>query len=322
MFSQTTSQVQSVMSTIKTVKQPTFSFSLEEPPVSTDGDIAMQDETSTAHGPNELSEAAVLTALFGWSILPQSERPQRVPSVSRGNSFAPSVSVPQTPVRLVRSISRESTPSPSPSRLRSLFGRSQVASSASAMRSPGRTESTLLHCALCQRRIGLWAFQTSAQVEDLPTPTPSPQPPQTPTKSAKTQPRRQLDILKEHRSYCPYVVRSTEIPSMPLAALHQPPRSDSPTSQTSSNVSSLGQSGAVEGWRAVLTIVLRYGAAQRQRFGLGRTPSARRTETSSGTSEQPEDMPAEMNEVEAMVAGVKSHGVRGVAMITVQKYHN
>ncbi|TCD65697.1 hypothetical protein EIP91_002324 [Steccherinum ochraceum] len=318
----TASQVQSLVSTMKTVRQPTFSFSLDEPPISADGDAVMRDETGDSEASREVSEPAILTALFGWSILPPSEKSSsRLPSFSRANSVMPSASAPQTPIRLVRvssrapSASREGTPSPSPLRFRApnLFHRgTDTAPSASAMlstaTSAGRSDSALLHCILCQRRIGLWAFVSSSQPEDPPTPTPTPAP-ETPKKTAKVQPKRQLDILKEHRSYCPYVVRSTEIPTMPLPPSSQPARSNTIPGST---VSLHAQTGALEGWRAVLTVVLRYGASQRQRFGLGRAQSERRPEASNslGVTQEAEEVPAEVNEVEAMVAGVKTHGGR------------
>ena len=82
--------------------------------------------------------------------------------------------------------------------------------------------------------------------------------------------------------------------------------------QTGSSASLHVQGGAVEGWRAVLTVVLRYGAAQRQRIGLSRVSSERRAEAFSSSMTgmaQPAEAPAEVSEVEAIVAGVKSHGV-------------
>lgn len=61
--------------------------------------------------------------------------------------------------------------------------------------------------------------------------------------------------------------------------------------------------GALEGWRAILTVVLRYGMAQRQRieynFLVRRHPPP----------EKDEQTPMDVDEVKAMVAGVKSSGV-------------
>ncbi|THH31717.1 hypothetical protein EUX98_g2483 [Antrodiella citrinella] len=69
----TASQVQSLLSTVKAVKQPSFSFSFDEPPLSVDGDTVMRDEPTALEPSPELSESAVLTALFGWSIVPPSD---------------------------------------------------------------------------------------------------------------------------------------------------------------------------------------------------------------------------------------------------------
>ncbi|KAH8100048.1 zf-C3HC-domain-containing protein [Cristinia sonorae] len=302
----TASQVQPLITTVKAVKQPSFSFSFNQPS-SSDEDVIMRDDLTSLEVQQDLSSTAVLVALFGWSIPPPSEKPTRIPSVSRANSFAPSASVPQTPVRLVRtasqSASRESTPSPSFARR--LFSRTGTSPSASVITSNPKADSNVLCCTLCQRRIGLWAFLSSAEPEDPPTPTPS----ATPGKSTKVAPRRQFDILKEHRSYCPYVVRSTEIPSMPAYPPGHASRPSSSSIQSGSTTSLNGHPGAVEGWRAVLTIVLRYGAAQRQRFGLG--GAGPRAETPLGSTEEgSEELSAEGNEIGAMVAGVKSHGGR------------
>ena len=60
-------------------------------------------------------------------------------------------------------------------------------------------------------------------------------------------------------------------------------------------IGQLGQN-AMEGWRAVLTVVLRYGAGQRKRMGF---------DLERGEVQQ-EAM--EVDSVKAMVEGVKSHG--------------
>jgi hypothetical protein len=61
-----------------------------------------------------------------------------------------------------------------------------------------------------------------------------------------------------------------------------------------------GVPGAMEGWRAMLTIVLRYGMAQRQRieYNFGHP-----------LPEKDERTPMDVDDVKAMVAGVKSQGV-------------
>ena len=125
----------------------------------------------------------------------------------------------------------------------------------------------------------------------------------------KAQPQRQLDILREHRPYCPYVVRSTVLPTFPAPspAAAQPRdhrRSASVASVASVNSSASQanpQHGAVEGWRAVMAVVSRYGNVQRQRLGVSRAPDGREEGVVEGMDEG--------NSVEAMVAGVKSRGV-------------
>jgi hypothetical protein len=142
-----------------------------------------------------------------------------------------------------------------------------------------RREASLLHCTLCHRRLGLWAIistpRASRTTEDSPS-------------TAVPPKARQLDLLREHRPYCPYVVRSTTIPSLPIApanAAHTRAASSTPSFTSflsSSNAShtqvDTQQPGAVEGWRAVLMVVLRYRMGQWQRRkvskGLRSRPTA------------------------------------------------
>jgi len=104
------------------------------------------------------------------------------------------------------------------------------------------------------------------------------------------------------------VVRSTFVPSFPV-----PQTVDVATKQTgsignSSNASLShlsgrnGIPGALEGWRAILTVVLRYGMARRQRIeynflAQGQPPHEKVDEQTSMDVD-----------VKAMVAGVKSRG--------------
>lgn len=106
------------------------------------------------------------------------------------------------------------------------------------------------------------------------------------------------------------MVRSTIVPSLPI-----PQTADIANKQAGSigymSNSSLvnlnwknGVPGALEGWRAVLTVVLRYGMAQRQRIeynflALGHTSPEKADEQTS----------MDVDDVKAMVAGVKSRGV-------------
>lgn len=71
------------------------------------------------------------------------------------------------------------------------------------------------------------------------------------------------------------------------------------TSPLSANV---GADGAIEGWRAVLTVVLRRGLSERQRNA--------RLSLSGGDNEVTHGIDDELEGVEAMVAGVKSNGGR------------
>ncbi|KAF7312346.1 hypothetical protein MIND_00247700 [Mycena indigotica] len=223
------------------------------------------------------SDTALLTALFGWTPTPPSSE-QRFPSISRPMSRASSP-FPSTPIRpslakLPSTLTPAATPgisSTPPSTPPRQFLRRMSGSISFA--SPKREVSTL-HCELCQRRIGLWAFA------------PQPEPPSTPppANARPPPPRRQLDLHKEHRSFCPYVVRSTQLASLPSADATP---SSSPTE------------GVVEGWRAVLNIIRRYGSVQRQR-----TASLRRKQ---GLAPMDVDGDA-IDNVEAMMTTVKKQG--------------
>ncbi|OJA17874.1 hypothetical protein AZE42_11197, partial [Rhizopogon vesiculosus] len=139
-------------------------------------------------------------------------------------------------------------------------------------------DTSLLHCSLCQRRVGLWAFTSQSAMQEGSSPSPS-------RLSTK---ERQFDVLNEHRSYCPYVVRSTVVPR--------------PPTPLTSSVANAPEDGAVEGWRAVLTVVLRHGLSERQRMARFSLPG--------GGDEVMRGMDSELEGVEAMVAGVKSKGGR------------
>lgn len=64
----------------------------------------------------------------------------------------------------------------------------------------------------------------------------------------------------------------------------------------------------------MLTVVMRYGSAKRQRFGFPSMVSEVLNESANG---EPADQSMEQDEVEAMVSGVKSHGVSLVIRILV-----
>ena len=102
------------------------------------------------------------------------------------------------------------------------------------------------------------------------------------------------------------MVRSTFVPSLPV------PQTVDTTSKQAGSIDNMsntslshknGVPGALEGWRAILTVVLRYGMAQKRRIeyiflAQGHPPL-----------EKDEQTPTDVDEVKAMVAGVKSRGV-------------
>ncbi|KAJ7052595.1 C3HC zinc finger-like-domain-containing protein [Mycena amicta] len=219
--------------------------------------------------PQQPSDPALLAALFGWAPTPPSTE-QRYSSISRPASRAGSP-FPSRPSLSTLPTTRASTPthgvaSTPPSTPPRQFLR-RISSTVS-LASPTR-QVTTLHCALCQRRIGLWAF--APPTEPSTPPLANARPPA---------PRRQLDLHKEHRSFCPYVVRST-----PLASL---PADTTPTD------------GVMEGWRAVLNVVRRYGSVQRQR-----AVSLRRKQGLVSTEAEGDEA---LDSVEAMVSTVKRQG--------------
>ncbi|KAI0779112.1 C3HC zinc finger-like-domain-containing protein, partial [Irpex lacteus] len=306
----TAAQTQALENIIKSVKlldtSSTPSSSAEvDPPES----ISMAGPSSfSSSAPlllGEPSTTAIITALFGWSIVPPPPAQQTRPtSISRASSLAPSSpQLSATP----RRISRNSTPTPASasapvhsgmhiSRMSSL---SRQVSSTSVV-PPSATNSTLLHCVLCQRRVGLWAFLPPAPLSSSASANGE-------GGSEKEVQRRQFDVLKEHRSYCPYVVRSTNVPSLPIP----------PQQLSSSSTSLLGTPGELEGWRAVLSVVLRYGATHGQRLGLGLNYSGRSSVDSvrgnggEGASVGGEgEGEREVDAVAAMVEGVKTRGGR------------
>jgi hypothetical protein len=70
--------------------------------------------------------------------------------------------------------------------------------------------------------------------------------------------------------------------------------------------------GAIEGWRAVLSVVLRYGIGHRQRISTAKSYLERAAEN-LGSGSSPVSAAAQPHEdidgIDAMMAGVKSHGV-------------
>ncbi|CCO28945.1 hypothetical protein BN14_02945 [Rhizoctonia solani AG-1 IB] len=102
--------------------------------------------------------------------------------------------------------------------------------------SDGQGKDDMIQCILCQRRVGLWAF-TSSITSTQPTLEPTADEPIAPM-AARTPPppsSRSLDVLREHRTFCPYVIRTT-----PLTI---------PDDEASS--------AEVEGWKAIVGIISR-----------------------------------------------------------------
>ncbi|KAI0635796.1 zf-C3HC-domain-containing protein [Trametes polyzona] len=308
----TTAQVQSILGIISSVSLPS-STTLEDSPLSTPPRESTPTPPAARHEP---SETAVLTAFFGWSILPPaqaSESTKTAPSLSRATSVIPATPARSTTSR-ASSIARDGTPSPATPRppLRAQSTASLHSHFSSSSFSTPRADTTLLHCTLCQRRVGLWAFLPKRAEEDDPM-TGDASSEVKENGASKPQQQRQLDILREHRPYCPYVVRSTTVPSLPTPAPAQQKgreRSTSLASLSSTNSSSTlvnAQPSTMEGWRAVLTVVSRYGALQRQRLGLNRAPSMRMGDTTSDSGESGE---TQADPIEAMVAEVKTRGGR------------
>lgn len=233
-----------------------------------------------------------------------------------------------------------------------------------------KPDNALLQCTLCQRRIGLWAFTNTIATSGLePSASASTSPstaaaaangdatnaPMTPSsvkerqsgsnltrsktiqsaplRPKKSLPQRAFDLLKEHRSYCPYAVRSTVVPSFPLSSQQLPTnttnapitrsRSFSSSSfltktlQRNGSTGSLAQQtnlggvpGEMEGWRAVLTVVLRYGMAEKQRLQhrfFSSSENGQDEQRAVGVHDEPVAM--EVDTVKAMVNGVKTRGV-------------
>lgn len=304
----------------------------------------------------EPSEVAVVASLFGWSVAPPAPAPaastslgdhlrrtsttigkitagSQTPARSLSRAGTPSRNLLSTPLH---AISRPSTPRPTlapvtPVRSRrSSFGSiSRAGSPAGGMtprpstplfRVPSslipKRENTLLHCHLCQRRIGLWAFvapkedgmeERDPNGDTAMLSSPVPNESLSASRARKPLPQRQFDLLKEHRSYCPYVVKSTVVPSLP--SYNHNPNGGAPASNSSNGLarlsaSSLNPNAPMEGWRAVLTVLLRCGMAQRQRTEndvFGRVAS-----TDDGLGEESS---SDLDNVKAMMAGVKRQGV-------------
>ena len=263
----------------------------------------MVDEQQPNVAPTQSSsQNATLASLFGWALVPSNApEPLRRVSTTFANTAAPSP--PPTP-----SLSRASS-------VPLLQASSRIDRHATPFRFclpsnlSSKPDSALLHCELCQRRIGLWAFttRTPAEITDV-DPATQTNGIETPARPKKPLPQRSFDLLKEHRSYCPYVVRSTFVPSLPVPQMVDVANKEAVSigNMSSASLSHLsgknGVPGALEGWRAILTVVLRYGMARRQRIEYNFLAQGHPPEKVDEQSSMDVD-------VKAMVAGVKSRGV-------------
>ncbi|KAH9003036.1 zf-C3HC-domain-containing protein [Lactarius hatsudake] len=309
-------QVQGLLSVVASVGEESYTKENIGPENSAEEEPLMQMELPPP-GP---SSNAILTSLFGWSLVPSTGAlPQSVipsPYWSRASSVAPSETCSAPPLPLTpRRPSRRSSSTTQTSHLASLL---EIPTSPRGSVAPDRRRDTsLLHCSLCHRRLGLWAIistpRASRTAED--------------SASAAVPPKaRQIDLLREHRPYCPYVVRSTTIPSLPVApanAMHTRAPSSTPSftsflSSSSASQVDTQQPAAVEGWRAVLMVVLRYrmGQWQRRKVSKGMTVTDGELDKSIQQSTASPVTPGcveeeswlEVDPVEAMVEGVKSSG--------------
>ncbi|KAG8733964.1 hypothetical protein FRC11_014167 [Ceratobasidium sp. 423] len=104
--------------------------------------------------------------------------------------------------------------------------------------SDGQGKDDMIQCILCQRRVGLWTF-----MPPVPPAQPAPAPESqigestalTVVRTSPSPSPRLLDVLREHRTFCPYVIRTT-----PLTI----PNDEEPSTE-------------VEGWKAIIGIISR-----------------------------------------------------------------
>ncbi|KAM6504344.1 zf-C3HC domain containing protein [Amanita muscaria] len=263
---------------VHSLRDVTLSFSLSSPWEPHDHEAASASRSNSPSPEDScLSDNAILASLFGWSIVPFTalESSSRRTSLSRASSVAPSNASRAPSIPSATNNPYYETPSTLASISMVSLNRTNTLS----------RENTMLYCLLCQRRVGLWAFapqtgkgESTTQADTSP--------------RRKATPQRPFDLLKEHRSFCPYVVRSTPVPSLPAT------QGQEIIGRTSFDSDSMN----VEGWRAILTIVLRYGIKQRVVYDiLNNQAPTQNTET---------DEPTEVDNVKAMVTNVKSRGGR------------
>ncbi|KAF8754119.1 Rsm1-like [Rhizoctonia solani] len=134
----------------------------------------------------------------------------------------------------------------------------------------GQGKDDMIQCVLCQRRIGLWAFISPAtSVQPISEPAVSESTTSTPMRVPSSPSPRFLDVLREHRAFCPYVIRTS-----PLTI----PNDEAPSAE-------------VEGWKMIVGIISR----SKRRESIGET---------STTNPFRESTPGQ-NGVESAVSRVK-----------------
>ena len=238
------------------------------------------------HDQVEPTETAALTALFGWMLPPHPTEDKAI--TQRSSSVMPSLSRASSVVSFRNERSASPQLAPSISRRGSFSARPPSVSTPTPNTPQQKRDTSLLYCKMCQRRVGLWAFGPQAVEKE-------------------NRPQRQFDLLKEHRPYCPYVVRSTIVPAFPMPSGH---------SAILNGASGNGNAGGnlqdvpIEGWRAMLSIVLK--ARKRSFYGAGRNASAAGSTAPGGVNGSAEsfvNVDEEVDRVEVMVEGVKKRGV-------------
>lgn len=311
--------------------------------------------------PEEPSEAAALISLFGWSLATTSKSSDSrtsTPITTRATSVVAGRSVPGTPRRV--SFGALPTEPNTPFTARASPVTIPSVSNMIYHRGSQKDRDTgLLHCVLCQRKVGLWAFMPPVLLRPEASSPVKLENPETPglASGARSQlverrmsqlmRQRPFDLLKEHRPYCPYVVRSTSIPTLSTSFPPDPARPDNRASAPTRSNSIISfnfsftprnapqyptnptEPGMVEGWRAILTVVLRNGLGRRQRQRI-RSVNSHAMNFSPGTTSNGPGIPnvgeagtngqesntdtedldtMEMNRIDAMVENVKAHGV-------------
>jgi hypothetical protein len=265
-------------------------------------DVAQPSESG------EICQTSLVLSLFGWEpwSMTISSNAVRRASYTQSLSRATSVTVTRGPslVRVSNGV-RHSVDNASTS--------GSVISPPSPTSSPTTPDDKdfTLSCPLCQRRLGLWAFRSSPVSSedqhaifnghggtngDTAPCVPSSPPTRHASLSSRPINPRPLDVVKEHRSFCPYVARSTPLPSFPSVMAKS---STAPAGGTKSAAGGPDET-LVEGWRAVLSVVGRAGLGARRRRSdiFGPLPSTDTVEEGQETAD-----------VDSMVESVKRGGV-------------